>query len=374
MTRGRARRTPAWVAVAALAACAMQCPDAAQDTAPPPSGAPTPPTPRLVEVSDGRYLMGTVLDVTLLGRDEALLRRHLDAVFARVARLEDVASRHRTDSELSRFNRAAGSPPAPSESPELRALLEHSVAAGRRTAGAFDVTVGPLIALWTRAAELGRWPTDDAIAGARALVGYQAILLGPGGTIALASPGRAVDFGGIAKGFALDAVRDDLLAAGVDRGLLDFGGSSVWAMGRARDGGPWRFELDAREPGGPPRVLALEDAALSVSSSLGDSATIGGRVVGHVIDPRTGYTIDEPRTAVAIGSSATLAEVWSTALLVLGADEGMALLREDDGPEAWVRFESGRSVSTPGFARFWAMAVDEPENEAEAEAEAPDAR
>lgn len=317
-------------------------------------------SPPLVEVSDGRYLMGTILDVTLLGDDEAALRRALDDAFELVAQLEAVASRHRADSALSRFNRAAGSPPAPSESPHLRALLELSVDAGRRTGGAFDVTVGPLIALWSAAEARGRWPDDAELARARALVGYEGIVLAPDGRIGLASPGRAVDFGGIAKGYALDLVRDALRAQGITRGLLDFGGSSVWAMGRARDGGPWLFELDAREPGGPPRVLALEASALSVSSSLGEAGTIEGRIVGHVLDPRTGRSVDAPRTAVAIGGSATRAEIWSTALLVLDADEGRARVSEDGEVEAWVRFESGRTSATPGFVRYWAPPVPGP--------------
>jgi thiamine biosynthesis lipoprotein len=302
--------------------------------------------------------MGTILDITLLGPDEAALRRDLEWAFERVAELEAVASRHRADSALTRFNAAAGQPPSPAESPDLRALLSHSVDASRTTGGAFDVTVGPLIRLWMAAAETGTWPDEAEIASARSLVGREGILLEPDGDIGLASPGRVVDFGGIAKGYALDVVHDGLVQRGITRGLLDFGGSSVWAMGRAPDGGPWLLEVDAREPDGPRRVLALENAALSVSSSLGDTSTIEGRVIGHVIDPRSGLTIDAPRTAVAIGDSATRAEAWSTALLVLDEDEGRLRASEDGAIEAWVRFESGHTASTPGFGRFWARAQD----------------
>jgi len=297
--------------------------------------------------------MGTVLDVTLVGPDEALLHERLEWTFSRVAALEVVASRHLEGSELNRFNTRAGEPPSRGWSADLRALLVRSRAAGDETGGAFDVTVGPLIGLWWRAVERGVWPSDEDIRAARALVGYEAIHVSAEGELGLSSPGRSVDFGGIAKGHALDVVKAGLEGRGVRRGLLDFGGSSVWALGRAPDGGPWRLEVDAREPARPRRVLELIDSALSVSSSLGESSGIAGRRVGHVIDPRTGRTIDVQRTAVAVGASATDAEIWSTALLVLEPGEGIERLSGRAGVEAWVRSETGEIRASPGFAPYW---------------------
>ncbi|MDH4017172.1 MAG: FAD:protein FMN transferase, partial [Actinomycetota bacterium] len=103
------------------------------------------------------------------------------------------------------------------------------------------------------------------------------------------------------------------------------------------------------------RVLALVDRALSVSSSLGESSMIGDRRVGHVIDPRSGLTIDAPRTSVAVGRSATEAEVWSTALLVLDASEGISRASSAASVETWVRFETGDVAATGGFERYWAL-------------------
>ncbi len=313
------------------------------------------PAPPLHVVGDGRYLMGTVLDVTLLGDEPEALRMHLEWVFDQVAEIEKIASRHLEDSELSRFNAAAGEPPRAGYSPHLRALLVQSVDGGRRTGGAFDVTVGPLVALWWDAVGHEAWPSDAALTEARERVGFGAIVIDDAGAVGLARRGSAVDFGGIAKGYALDVVKAGLAERGVDRGLLDFGGSSVWALGLAPDGGPWRLEVDAREEGGPARVLALVDRALSVSSSLGESSMIGDRRVGHVIDPRSGLTIDAPRTSVAIGRSATEAEMWSTALLVLDARAGVSRASTAASVETWVRFETGDVAATDGFDRYWAL-------------------
>lgn len=309
--------------------------------------------PRPYQVSDGRFLMGTVLDVTLVGDDPEALQVHLEWVFERVAQIEVVASRHRADSELSRFNAAAGRAPSAAYSRDLVQLLERSVEAGIATDGAFDVTVGPLITFWLEAVRVNEWPTGSALDAARARVGFDSIIVTDAGEVGLAHDGRSVDFGGIGKGWALDVVRAGLVERGVTQALLDFGGSSVWAMGHAPDGGAWRFGVDARDEGGAARVIALVDQALSVSSSLGESSLIGGEIVGHVIDPATGETIDEGRTAVAVGASATEAEVWTTALLVMPRSKGIERVDERGRVEAWVAFEDAETRSTAGFAPLW---------------------
>ncbi len=306
-------------------------------------------------VGDGRYLMGTILDVTLVGDDPEALRAALEWSFDQVASIEAVASRHRSDSELSRLNADAGRAPRAGYSSHLHALLSRSREAGYATRGAFDVTVGPLIALWWSAADRQSWPSPDEVATARALVGFDGIVIEDDSELGLRRRGSAIDLGGIAKGYALDIVREGLRRRGIERGLLDFGGSSVWAIGEAPGGGPWRLEVDARSPAESGRVLELVDRAVSVSSSLGDTSDIGARRVGHVIDPRTGLTVDAPRTAVAVGPSATDAEVWSTALLVLDAREGEALAQRAR-LETWVQFEDGKTIESSGFARYWAPA------------------
>ena len=118
-------------------------------------------------VSDGRYAMGTVLELTLRGPDPAAGRALLERLYARSESLEGQLSNHDGASAVSALNASAGGPPAP-QPPELARLLRDSKRLSARTDGAFDVTVGPLVALWREAAARGRLPAPAEVTAARA--------------------------------------------------------------------------------------------------------------------------------------------------------------------------------------------------------------
>jgi thiamine biosynthesis lipoprotein len=310
------------------------------------AGGPAPAGQR--EISDGRYAMGTVLELTLIGRNEAALARASDGAFAEVERLEGMLSTWRPGSDVSGLNRAAGGA-AVAIAPEVADLLARSVELARATRGSFDVTVGPLVQLWQEAGARNQLPDPAALAAARARVGPDRLTVqrGAQGATAALAPGAAVDLGGIAKGYALDRVREQLGGA-VAGALLSFGQSSTWAIGRPRDADGWR--LLARGPdGGFAGVLTLRDRALSVSGSLGQWNEIGGRRYGHVIDPRSGQPLTRAREALVVTADATLAEALSKALLVLGPEQGIALVEDWPGAEALLLDEDGSSWRTRGW-------------------------
>ena len=304
------------------------------------------PAPR--EVSTGRYAMGTVLELTLVGRDAPALARARDDALAEVERLEGLLSTWRPESDVSRLNRAAGGG-AVAVAADVADLLARSVDLARETRGSFDITVGPLVSLWQEAAARGEVPDPAALAAVRARVGPDRLTVqrSARGASAELAPGAAIDLGGVAKGYALDRVRAQL-GPSVDAALLSFGQSSTWAIGRPRGADGWR--LLARGPdGGFAGVLTLRDRALSVSGSLGQWSEIAGRRYGHVIDPRSGEPLTRSREALVVTADATLAEALSKALLVLGPQEGIALIEDWPGAEALLIDEDGGVWRTRGW-------------------------
>jgi thiamine biosynthesis lipoprotein len=296
----------------------------------------------LVAVEDGRLVMATVLDVSLLvepGR-EAAARDALRTVFDTAQSLSAVADRFDPESDVSRLNAAASEGPV-EIGRLLYEMLARAEAARVETRGSFDVTVGPLVELWTQAARRGRTPSQAEVVAARALVGHP-VCLGTPGRAGLDSAGMSIDLGGLAKGFAIDQIAAELARAGITRSLLSFGQSSIWAGGQ-----PWRLAVQ-RDDGSFEGVVELSDEALSMSSSLSQSSLIDGISYGHVIDPRSGQALRARRSAVVVASSATLAEVLSTALLVLDEKEGRRVVSEQ-GAEAWVRGEDGVAWRTEGW-------------------------
>jgi thiamine biosynthesis lipoprotein len=337
-----ARLRPPRAALVALAALGLA---AALPRAPVLAAAPA-PAPRAT-VSDGRYAMGTVLELTLRAPDPAAGRALLERLYARSDALERLFSNHDRASAISALNARAGEPPS-RQPHELARLLRDSKRFGERTGGAFDVTVGPLVALWRDAAARGRWPSSAELAAARSRVGSAGIEVA-GDAVALA-PGTSVELGGVAKGYALDRLAEDARAAGVAGALLSFGQSSVVALGAPADAEAWRLLLRDAEAGFA-GAIALRDQALSVSATLGQWSEIEGRRVGHLVDPRSGEPLGGARLAAVLAPSGAEAEAWSKALLVLGAERGLELASAEPGIEALLVDAAGATRATPGFAK-----------------------
>ncbi len=296
--------------------------------------------------ADGRYVMGTVLEIRLPDAPPERGAELLEPLFARAAALDRELSRFEPESALSRLNRAAGAGPQPVPA-DLARLLELALAYAVETRGAFDVTVAPLVALWTEAAQRGVLPDEASLAHARTRVGPGK--LRADGTRAELAAGASVDLGGIAKGYATDALARDLRARGIERALLDFGGSSLHALGAPPGERGWRVLVrDAN--GGFAGIATLRDCALSVSASLGQSSLIGGRRFGHVIDPRSAWPLERAQLAAVVSDSGARAEALSKALLVLGPLQGIALIESAGGAEGLLVDADGRRFATRGFA------------------------
>ena len=272
----------------------------------------------LVPVTEGRPLMGTILEITLVTSDPARARALIERCFAETARLEMIFTTWRPDGELARLNAQAGNGPQ-SASPELVRILLDAQRFARETGGAFDVTVGPLVSLWRKGGKRGEQPSDAEVAAARSRVGAERIQIdSERGTLAL-EVGMSVDLGGLAKGWTLDRLGEVLRREGVDRALLNFGGSSLLAIGTPLDAPNWRIGLENGE------ILELRsESNLSISSSFGQVVEIDRARFSHIVDPRTGWPTRRARRAIVEAPDGAIAEAWSTALVVVNGDKACA--------------------------------------------------
>jgi len=281
----------------------------------------------------GGTTMGTTWSVSLV----APRQRDLHPLHAGIqARLDEVVAQMSTweaGSDLSRYNRAdAGrycALPA-----ETRHVLTCAQAIAAASGGAFDPTIGPLVALWGFGAHAGERRAPDAITlqATRARCGWQRLhwqddaLLQPGGL--------ELDLSAIAKGFGVDHVAAWLRGQGVDAALIEVGGELA-GYGRKPDSQPWRVlvesapEEDAHTDT-PPRVLALEGKAVATSGDRWHQYQDDGVAYSHSLDPRSGTPVRQVAAAVTVvANDAMHADAWATALTVLGRDAGIALAERE---------------------------------------------
>lgn len=267
-------------------------------------------------LSEVHYTMGTLLEITIQGENALEARKILRKAFQELRRLEEVFTDYDPDSPLSRLNRRAGLGPEVVE-PELYDVIELSLKLSMATEGAFDITVGPLLDLWRLAGENGRWPEPSHISKILLSSGSRGIKLLKGSRVELLDKGMRLDLGGIGKGYAIDRVVEIFKSEGVRRAFVNFGGSSIYALGTASEGKPWVAWVTGPDRKSITGLLELNDMALSASASFGRDLSIGEVRLGHIIDPKTGAPMRQDLAAVAIAKSAAEAEAFSKALLIL---------------------------------------------------------
>lgn len=300
--------------------------------------------------SDGRYLMGTVLEITLCNqRDETPqhTQQTITDLFTATAHVEALLSTFSQDSPVSFLNAHAGQG-AYAVPPLVVDLLTLSHRYWRLTRGTFDITVGPLMKVWTLAGEAQQVPSPTVLQHARAKVGNDKIKIFPDARVMLTQVGMTIDLGGIGKGYALDQLVRALQTQHINNALLDFGQSSIWALGSPPDASHWRL-LIRRPTGQRVGVISLHNQALSVSASFGQAFTIQGQQYGHVIDPRSGAPLQRDLFACVVAPDATQAEALSKALLILGEKEGIALLEKLPQTEGVLSELDGQQWMTTGW-------------------------
>ena len=283
--------------------------------------------PTVATVERRVEVMGTTLDllVRMKYREGALAAS--EAAFAEIRRVEALLSTWKSGGELWRVNEGASGAPV-AVSPELVEVLTTDFAWISRTQGAFDPTIAPLIRAWDLRGK-GRIPTAPELAAARAASGARhfriAAAAGAASTVTRLSGDAGIDEGAWGKGYALELAARDLRKAHVESAVLDLGGQ-VLAVGSDTGERPWRVPVaHPRDRSRTVVELGLADLSASTSGNSERGRTVGGRRIGHILDPHTGEPAADFGSVTVVSPSAWIADILSTALFVLGPEKGLAL-------------------------------------------------
>lgn len=239
-----------------------------------------------------------------------------------VDRLEDQLTIFRDHSEVSRVNRYAHEEPIAIDA-RLFDLLRQALAIHARTAGAYDITSGPLSRAWGFTRRAGAMPTRAELDAALACVGSQFIELDEtASSVRFTRPGVEINLGSIGKGHALDCCGELLVAQGIGDFLLHGGNSSVLARGAFGSTAPEQgWSVGVRHPlvsGRRLGQLRLANRALATSGSGTQFFVHEDRRYGHLIDPRSGRPAEGVLTATVVAPTAAVADALATAFYIMG--------------------------------------------------------
>lgn len=272
-----------------------------------------------------RYFMGTMFDVIAYHAPRADAERAIQAAFAEIARLDQVLSHFKPDSDLSKLVRE-GRQRFVAVEPSLYEVLQQSIMFSQRSGGKFDVTIAPLLRTWKDAHAQGHRPSGSDIDAARRCVGYEKIAIAAPDRVRFASDCVEIDFGGIGKGYAVDRAIAVLKAAGVEHALVNAGSSSIAAIGAPPGLRGWPVRLGASVSGRT--TLLLRDA--SISTSRQNFLPFGSEAgaFAEILDPQTGAPAGSRLSVSVVAASATVSDALSTTLLILSSGEGATLLEQ----------------------------------------------
>lgn len=262
----------------------------------------------------------------------------VEAVRLEFERINAEYSPWREDSLLSRVNRNAYRK-AVLLTPEAYALFTACSRFHSLTEGAFDASFAAAGQLYDFRA--GVAPDDAALGSVRAGIGWQQVSLDHRRqTVRFMHPATRVDFGGIAKGHAIDRAVAILRARGVTDGYVALGGDS-YALGE-RMQRPWMVGVrDPRDPARAPVLLPLSNLAVSTSGDYERYFERDGERIHHILSPGSGKPARGLRSVTVIADDSLTADALSTGLFVMGLEKGMALANRLEGVSAVIVDDAG---------------------------------
>ncbi|MCL2305714.1 MAG: FAD:protein FMN transferase [Planctomycetaceae bacterium] len=227
-------------------------------------------------------------------------------------------------------------------SDDLFSVLRYSRHYAEISDGAFDATVSPLVQLWRRARRLRKMPGREEIENARSLVGSHLWELGGNsGTekqVRLHRAKMRFDFGGIAKGYAVDQAFEAICAEGIRSVLVDAGGDMRLGVAPPGEDG-WNVAMvTGRQTDTEGSMIHKTLANISVASS-GDTFQyfeVDGKRYSHIIDPKTGMPLADSCLVTVLTDTATESDALASAVSVLGPQRGISLIDRIPGCRAMV--------------------------------------
>ena len=248
------------------------------------------------------------------------------SVRSEIERLDSLLSASREDSDIGRLNRDKC---AEVES-ETYDILGKSLDECSRLEGYLDISVYPLVEEWGFISKEYQVPSQEKIDSLLKNVSLREVSLSsdesespnPDKYRVKIGDGMKIDLGAVAKGYAADKARNVMKCCGADAGILNLGGT-VAAVGKKSDGKDWKIGIaDPENTASYFGSVACHDKVVATSGNYERYFERDGKRYCHIIDPQTGYPVDNGTVSVTvISDSGVRSDALSTALFVMGREK-----------------------------------------------------
>ena len=269
-------------------------------------------------------LMGSPILLKLFDHNEGLASR----VFRLIKQQENIFTVNRHDSDVMAINHAAGSHAVVVSAPVFD-LIRCAKAVSQLPESSFNFTIGPLVKRWKIGFSGHSVPDASDLQALLALTDPDDVILDePSRSVFLQKAGMEIDLGAIAKGYIADVVRDYLHQEKVTDALINLGGN-VQTLGAGAEGA-WAIGLK--------KPFSMPDALIGVINVKGKSVVTSGiyeryfesegQRYHHILDPKTGYPLDNELLSVTVISDDSIdGDIYTTLLYGMGVEKSLACLK-----------------------------------------------
>ncbi|WP_042275856.1 FAD:protein FMN transferase [[Clostridium] dakarense] len=300
------------------------------------------------QLSRTELFMGTAVKVTLYDHASEKL---LDDVFKRVSEVEDLLSINKEGTEVDLLNENAGIKGV-KLSDFSYDLIKKAIEYSKISSGGYDVSIGPLVKLWSIGLPEANVPSEDDIKEVIKNIDYTKVKMDDStNEVFLTERGMMIDLGSIAKGYIADDIAKLLKENKVERAIIDLGGN-IYAMGSKDKDHKWKIGIQNpfKDRGDVVGTIEIANKSVVTTGVYERFIEKDGVKYHHILNPKTGYPYKTDIAGVTIVSDKSVdGDALSTLIFTKGLDEGLKFVESLETVDAIFIMNDNKVYITEGL-------------------------
>lgn len=284
-------------------------------------------------ISRTEIFMGTPISIMLYDKGN---QKVLDEVFKKIMEIEDSVSINKENTEISKLNKNAGIDKVKLNNISYD-ILKKGIEYSRLSNGSYDITIGPLVKLWSIGLENARVPSKEEINNTINYIDYNNVKIDDYTKEAfLTQKGMEIDLGSIAKGYAADEVVKILKKEGINKAIIDLGGN-IYTLGSKNSDNNWKVGIQDpfRDRGEVIGAIEVSDKTVVTTGVYERFIEEDGVRYHHILNPKTGYPYETDIVGVSIITDNSIdADALSTLTFTKGLKEGLKFVEDLENVDA----------------------------------------
>ena len=295
-------------------------------------------------IKRSRILLGTLVEIQVNDKDKEKAGSAIEKAFNEIKRIDDLFSTYNEDSPVWKLNHNQDT--LINVDPEIFSLLVLCDSIYKISNGAFDVSLNKLLTTWGFDGDDPSLPADDNISSALLNSGWNNFKLLEDNYLKRRA-GTELNFGAIAKGYAVDNAVNVLIKFGINSVLVNAGGE-IKTIGD-------NWVIGIQHPRNQNQIIEkVFSGEMSVATS-GDYEKyfeLDGKRYHHILNPKTGYPADSLISVTVLNKSCTFADALATAVFVLGRANGLRVIEKLSETEVMIIDNQMNKIYSSGFEKF----------------------